>query len=36
MILVKEESMQSSIHFLQKVSASLMKLTTSHEEQTSP
>ena len=34
-ILVKGEYMQSSTHFLQ-VSASLVKVTASHEEQTSP
>ena len=35
-ILVKREYMQSSTYFLQKVSASLVKVTASHEEQTSP
>ena len=34
-ILVKEEYMQTSTYFLQKVSASLLKVTT-HEEQLSP
>ena len=34
-ILVKGEYMQSSTYFLQKVSASLVKVTASHE-QTSP
>ena len=35
-ILVKGEYVQSSTYFLQKVSASLVKVTASHEEQTSP
>ena len=35
-ILVKGEYIHSNIHFLQKVSVSLMKVITSHEEQTSP
>ena len=36
-ILVKGAGyMQSSTHFLQKVAASLVKVTASHEEQTSP
>ena len=35
-ILVKGEYMQSSTHFFQTVSASLVKVTASHEEQTSP
>ena len=35
-ILVKGEYVQSSTYFLQKVSASLVKVTVSHEEQTSP
>ena len=34
--LVKGEYMQSSTYFLQKVSASLVKVTVSHAEQTSP
>ena len=34
-VLVKGEYMQSSTYFLQKVSASLVKVTASHEEQTS-
>ena len=36
MILVKREYMQSSTYFLQMVSACLMRVTASHEEQTSP
>ena len=35
-ILVKAEYMQSSTCFLQNVSASLVQVTASHEEQTSP
>ena len=35
-ILVKGEYMQSSTYFLQKISASLVKVTASHKEQTSP
>ena len=35
-MLVKGEYMQSSTYFLQKVFASLMKITASHKEQTSP
>ena len=35
-ILVKGEYMQSSTYFLQKVDDSLVKVTASHEEQTSP
>ena len=35
-IWVKGEYIQSSTYFLQKVSASLVKVTASHEEQTSP
>ena len=35
-ILVKGEYMQSSTYFLQKVSASLVQVTASHEEQMSP
>ena len=35
-ILVKGEYMRSSTYFLQKVSASLVQITASHEEQTSP
>lgn len=35
-ILVKEEYMQSSTYFFQKVSASLVKLSASHKEQPSP
>ena len=32
-ILVKRECTQSSMYFFQKVSASLMKITASHQEQ---
>ena len=35
-ILVKGKYMQSSTYFLQKVVTSLVKVTASHEEQTSP
>ena len=35
-ILVKGENLQTSTYFLQKVSASLVKVTASHKEQTSP
>ena len=35
-ILVKAEYMQLSTYFLQKVSAGVVKVTASHEEQTSP
>ena len=35
-ILVKGEYMQSSTYFLQKFSASLMKVIASHKEQISP
>ena len=35
-ILVKGEHMQSNTYFLQKVFASLVKVTASHKEQTSP
>ena len=35
-ILVMAEYMQSSTYFLQKVSASLVQVTASHGEQTSP
>ena len=35
-ILVKGAYMQSSTYFLQKISASLVKVTASHEEQMSP
>ena len=35
-ILVKGEYLQSSTYFLRKVSASLVKVTASHEEQMSP
>ena len=35
-ILVKEEYMQSSTYFLQKVSASLVQVAAHQEEQTSP
>ena len=35
-ILVKGEYVQSSTYFLQKVSASLVKVTARHEEQSSP
>ena len=36
MILVKQEYMQSSTYFLQKVSAGLVKIAASHEVQSSP
>ena len=36
MIFVKGKYMQSNIYFFQKVSASLMKLSASHKEQSSP
>ena len=35
-ILVKGEYLRSNTYFLQKVSVSLMRVTASHEEQTSP
>ena len=35
-ILVTGEYIQSGTYFLQKVSASLVKVTASHKEQTSP
>ena len=35
-IMVKNEYMQSSTYFLQKVVTSFVKVTASHEEQTSP
>ena len=35
-ILVKGEYMKSSTYFLQKVSVSLVKVTATHEEWTSP
>ena len=36
MILVKGECMQSSTHFFAEVSASIIKVSASHEEQLSP
>ena len=36
MILVKQEYMQSSTYFLQKVSAGLVKVAASHEVQSLP
>ena len=35
-ILVKGKYMQSSTYFFQKISPSFVKVTASHEEQTSP